>query len=425
MMNGRFLGRTAIVTGGASGIGAATAALFAREGARVLVGDLDAPDHGLMDAKSGAVSSRRCDVAVRRDVEALVKEAVAVFGRLDILVNNAGMGGQGATPDLDPDLWHRTMAVNLDSVFFACRAAIPHMRAQGSGAIVNTASISGLGGDYGLAAYNASKGAVVNYTRSLAVEHARDHIRVNALCPGLIDTPILARAKQQPGLFEAWVEGIPLGRAGRAEEMAERSPFWRPTPPRSSPDRSSSPMAAGPPTRVSPTATRSLAVERRARRSGGMQPGFLELGQNVWGDRNGLPVADEREHRFADRDRPAILGREVPDGERTPTPAYHPRPDLDWARIEGLADELEAERDDHHRRRIGDICTPRGGVAPQSVMIEEAHPRLLKDRGSRQVVEMAELVEVGVARGRLAAKGVVVEVEARRILPHRQICRDR
>lgn len=220
MGGGRFSGRVAVVTGGASGIGAATVRLFVRDGAKVMIGDVN-PADDLIRELGDAVAWRRCDVGEEADVHALIEAAVEQFGRLDIVFNNAGMGGAGATPDISAETWNRTVAVNLSSVFFACHAAIPHMRRQGGGAIVNTASISGLAGDYGLAAYNASKGAVVNYTRSLAIEHARDNIRVNALCPGLIDTPLLTGSRSVPGLYEAWVAGVPLGRAGRPEEMAE------------------------------------------------------------------------------------------------------------------------------------------------------------------------------------------------------------
>lgn len=153
-------------------------------------------------------------------VEAAVAETVARFGRIDILFNNAGIGGYAETPDLDPAVWHDVIAVDLHSVFYGTRAAVPHMKRQGGGVIVNTASISGLFGDYGLGAYNAAKGAVVNYTRTAAIDHAKDGIRVNAVCPGPIDTALVGFSKQFPAIVSEWNRNIPMGRIGRAEEVA-------------------------------------------------------------------------------------------------------------------------------------------------------------------------------------------------------------
>lgn len=219
----RFKDKVAVITGGASGIGAATAQLIAGEGGKVVVVDLnEAQGHALVERLDADRSLfLRCDVSDRLEVEAMIKAAHARFGRLDILFNNAGIGCFGETPDLDPEVWARVIAIDLNSVFYACRAAIPLMRAGGGGAIVNTASISGLAGDHGFTAYNAAKGAVINYTRALAIDHAKDHIRVNALCPGLIDTPLTAAAKQMSGVLDVWLDGIPMKRAGTPEEMAK------------------------------------------------------------------------------------------------------------------------------------------------------------------------------------------------------------
>jgi meso-butanediol dehydrogenase/(S,S)-butanediol dehydrogenase/diacetyl reductase len=137
-----------------------------------------------------------------------------------VVFNNAGIGAYGRTPDLDPELWKRVIEVDLHSVFYGCRAAIPHLRRAGGGAIVNTASISGMGGDYGLAAYNAAKGGVLNYTRTLALDHARDGIRVNAVCPGPIDTPLAGPLLANPTIAREYRERIPMGRVGKAEEVA-------------------------------------------------------------------------------------------------------------------------------------------------------------------------------------------------------------
>lgn len=132
----------------------------------------------------------------------------------------AGIGPTpGTAPDITADDWNRVVSVNLNAVFYACRSAIPHMRGRPT-AIVNIASVSGLGGDNGLNAYNATKGAVINYTRTLAVDHVADGIRVNCVCPGYIDTPLTA-ASDVGGLRDRWIGRIPMKRAGRPDEMAD------------------------------------------------------------------------------------------------------------------------------------------------------------------------------------------------------------
>jgi meso-butanediol dehydrogenase/(S,S)-butanediol dehydrogenase/diacetyl reductase len=225
----RFEGKVALVTGGASGIGAAAARRLRGEGARVALGDLN-ESAGTALAKElagsdGGASFHAVDVADLGSVERMVEAVVGRFGRLDVLVNNAGIGSFGESPDLDPDQWHRVIAVDLHSVFYGCRAAIPHLRRAGGGAIVNTASISGLGGDYGLAAYNAAKGAVVNYTRTLAIDHAKDGIRTNAVCPGPIDTPLASALTTNETIAAEYARLIPMGRVGRADEVAAAIAF--------------------------------------------------------------------------------------------------------------------------------------------------------------------------------------------------------
>jgi meso-butanediol dehydrogenase/(S,S)-butanediol dehydrogenase/diacetyl reductase len=219
----RFADRVAVITGGGSGIGAATARLLAGDGARVLILDRDAAaGTAVADATGGHFHAT--DVADRAQVEAAIARAVALHGWIDVLVNNAGVGCFGTSPDLDPAEWERVIAIDLHSVFYACRAAIPHMPGgdgRRTSAIVNTASISGLAGDYSFAAYSAAKAAVINYTRTLALDHARQGIRVNAICPGLIETPLTAGAKAMPGLEADWHDTIPMGRAGSPLEMAE------------------------------------------------------------------------------------------------------------------------------------------------------------------------------------------------------------
>ena len=186
----RFKDKVALITGGGSGIGAATARLMAREGARVVVVDLILDAAQAVAQETGGLALA-ADVADRTAVEGVVARTVEAHGLIDVLVNNAGIGCFGRTPDLEPETWERVIAIDLNAVFYACRAAIPHMTGRGT-AIVNTASISGMGGDYGFTAYNAAKAGVINYTRSLAVDHTREGIRVNALCPGLIATPLTA-----------------------------------------------------------------------------------------------------------------------------------------------------------------------------------------------------------------------------------------
>lgn len=226
-MPGRFEGKVAVITGGASGIGLETAKLIVAEGGRAMVGDLRAESGPPLMAELGPGSAdfRTCDVSKFDEVEALIESAVQRFGGLDILINNAGIGSDVCSSvDLSLETWHRVIGVDLNSVFYGCKVAIPRMRQRGGGAIVNTASISGLGGDHGFNAYNAAKGAVVNYTRSLALDHAPDNIRVNAVCPGLVETS-LTRFMQKRGIADALTANIPLRRMGRAEEIARLIAF--------------------------------------------------------------------------------------------------------------------------------------------------------------------------------------------------------
>lgn len=223
---GVLSGRAALVTGGTAGIGEATVREFLRHGARVvfsgtraeagerLVGEL-ASCHG-----PDAVRFERADVADPEQVGSMVAATLAAFGRIDILFNNAGTGCFGRTPDLDAAEWRRVLAVDLDGVFHCCKAVIPAMRRQGEGVIVNNASVSGLAGDYSFTAYAAAKGGVINYTRALALDHARDNIRVNAVCPGLIATEMIRHTMNHDALRQACEANIPMGRIGRVEEVA-------------------------------------------------------------------------------------------------------------------------------------------------------------------------------------------------------------
>jgi meso-butanediol dehydrogenase/(S,S)-butanediol dehydrogenase/diacetyl reductase len=218
----RFAGKIAIITGAASGIGAALTKLLLSEGAKVLAADVD---KNVLEMSTDNVAGFQCDVSQAQQVNSMIDEAIRKFGRIDILVNNAGTGSFGETPDIDDETWNRVFAINVNSIMYAARAAIPHMRKQGGGVIVNTASISGLFADYGFTAYNASKGAVINYTKALAIDHGRDNIRVNAFCPGFIaGTRLTAPLEQTPARAQ-WNQVIPLGRSGTVEEMAKVAAF--------------------------------------------------------------------------------------------------------------------------------------------------------------------------------------------------------
>jgi meso-butanediol dehydrogenase / (S,S)-butanediol dehydrogenase / diacetyl reductase len=219
-MAGKLDGKVAVITGAASGIGAATARRFAQEGARLVVADLNADAGQALAKELRAVAFVELDVTDPSQIESLMQTAVDRCGALHVVFNNAGIGSYGKAPDLDVDMWKRVIEVDLYAVFYGCKFAIPHVRRAGGGAIVNTASISGLFGDYGLLAYNAAKGGVVNLTRAVAIDHARENIRVNCVCPGPIETPLLAPLLTAPAAVEEYNRLIPMGRVGRAEEVA-------------------------------------------------------------------------------------------------------------------------------------------------------------------------------------------------------------
>lgn len=194
-MAGRIEGKVALITGGGSGIGEATAIRFSEEGAKVVVVDINAASAKRVadniNASGGQASAFTADVADEAATKAMIKHAVDTYGRLDILHNNATALEVGAVKDLTLEGWNKTLAVNVTAPFLATKHALPIMIAQGGGAIVNTASISGTGGDYGMSAYNAGKAAVINFTRSAAIENARFGVRMNCVCPGAIDTPAI------------------------------------------------------------------------------------------------------------------------------------------------------------------------------------------------------------------------------------------
>ncbi len=226
---GVLAGRVALITGGASGIGRAIALLFAREGARVAIVDLDETGAEevvqTIEGTGGRASFLSCDVAQAGACRRAVRFTVQELGGLDVLVNNVGIVRRATVVETQEEEWDRVMAVNVGSVFLFSKYAIPLMAEAGGGVILNVASGWGLVGGRRAASYCASKGAVVNLTRAMALDHGPQNIRVNCLCPGDTDTGMLrAEARQlgqSPETFLAEAAQRPLGRIGRPEEIAQ------------------------------------------------------------------------------------------------------------------------------------------------------------------------------------------------------------
>jgi NAD(P)-dependent dehydrogenase (short-subunit alcohol dehydrogenase family) len=220
-------GKVAIVTGGSAGIGRATAFAAAAEGASVVVADV-ADESGEQVAaeireKGGRAIFVHTDVADDESVAAMVARTVDEFGGLDLAFNNAGIEGtMGPTHEVDPANWHRIIAVNLTGVWSSMRHEIPRMLERGGGSIVNCASVAGLVGFAGSSAYTASKHGVVGMSKATALELAEAGIRVNAVCPGVIETEMITRAVAENPEMEAGLLAMePMGRLGRAEEIAD------------------------------------------------------------------------------------------------------------------------------------------------------------------------------------------------------------
>ncbi len=217
----RFAGKVVLVTGAASGIGAATARRFSEEGAAVAMVDRE---EAKLRATAASFPAERtmtvaADVADLMAVERFVQEAVNRFRRLDVLVNNAGVVAKGTVTEASVEDWRRVMAVDVDAVFYCTRAAVPHLMAS-KGCIVNVSSVSGLGGDWGMSFYNAAKGAVTNFTRALAMDLGAHGVRVNAVNPTLTWTGLTAGMDKDEALMAKFRERIPLGRPGEPEEVA-------------------------------------------------------------------------------------------------------------------------------------------------------------------------------------------------------------
>lgn len=224
----RLPNKVALITGAASGIGRASAILFAAEGAKVVVADVDETGGrqtvDLIAQKGGSAIFVKADVTKADDVERMIKASVDQYGKLDILFNNAGIG-TAFTPleQVDEALWDRLMAINVKSIFLGCKYAAPVMKAQGGGVIINTASISGVRPRPGLTVYAASKGAAIVFTKAIAIEFAPYKIRVNCINPVVTDTAFITKTIE-PSQIEAAKKGmlttIPLGRLGEPEDMA-------------------------------------------------------------------------------------------------------------------------------------------------------------------------------------------------------------
>ena len=226
-MAGRLAGKVALITGGSSGIGRATAQIFAREGAKVVVADVGVEGGEetvrLIQAAGGEAVFIKTDVAQAADVEAMVKKAVDTYGRLDCAFNNAGIEGVvKPTVEYGEADWDRVLAINLKGVWLCMKAELQHMLKQGSGAIVNTASVAGLVGLSGFSAYVAAKHGVNGLTKTAALEYAKAGIRVNAVCPGAIRTPMFERGvRDNPGIEEQVVAMEPIGRMAAPAEVGE------------------------------------------------------------------------------------------------------------------------------------------------------------------------------------------------------------
>jgi NAD(P)-dependent dehydrogenase (short-subunit alcohol dehydrogenase family) len=226
---GRLEGKIALVTGGGTGIGRAIALLFASEGARVVVAGrrsepLSQVVHEIRN-HGGTATFCRGDVSKPDRVELMVQGAIFNFGGLDILVNNAGIFAEGTVVDTDEKRWDKILGTNLKGAYLVSRQAVPAMKARGGGSIINNASVHGMVGMKNGAAYCASKGGLVQLTRAMALDHAADRIRVNAICPGLIDTPMTRDADGGTKWLDQEVGRYPIARSGAVEEVARLALF--------------------------------------------------------------------------------------------------------------------------------------------------------------------------------------------------------
>jgi len=224
---GRLDGKVAIVTGGASGIGAATVRRFVGEGARVVVADInDDAGEALARSLGASAAFRHTDVTTLAEVEAAVAFAVQRWGGLDVIHNNAAATGGGYVADIEPDVWEWSLKLMMTAVFYGMRAAIPAMLARGGGSIISTSSVEGMFGEVMSAPYCTAKAAIINLTRTVAIEYGRRNIRANCICPGAVDTPLLGLLCEVSGRTrEAMGAQHALGRILRPEEIANVALF--------------------------------------------------------------------------------------------------------------------------------------------------------------------------------------------------------
>lgn len=229
VVSNRLEGRSAVITGGASGIGLATARRLAAEGAKVLIADICRPEVGEAAAAEVGGIFVRTDVTSEDDVKAMFAACVAAYGSLDISFHNAGISPPEDASILDTGLeaWKRVQEVNLTSVYLCCKYALPYMLEQGKGSIINTASfVAVMGAATSQISYSASKGGVLSMSRELGVEFARSGVRVNALCPGPVNTPLLKELfAKDPEKAQRRLVHVPLGRFAEPEEMAAAVAF--------------------------------------------------------------------------------------------------------------------------------------------------------------------------------------------------------
>lgn len=214
----RLEGKVAIVTGGSSGIGKAIAEKYKEEGAEVVIADVNT-EKGQKVAQEIECDFKECDVADYNNVEEVVESTVEKYGKLDIIVNNAGIGAMSTIEDMDLDEWNRIESVDLDGVMYGTKAAIPHLK-ETEGSVINMASIYGLTGANGSTAYNAAKGGVVNFTRSVADDVAKYNVRVNSICPGFVETPMTDEDLEDEEFNQYVTNMTPLGRVAQPEEIA-------------------------------------------------------------------------------------------------------------------------------------------------------------------------------------------------------------